>query len=95
MWSDSPPIQKPLISFYFYLDEGHVANIKSNDKDQATSKVIYFSLSTSPFSSLSQHAGGHSNFQLRQWWMNLLKQARKRKWAKQVQVHKDNHPIIT
>jgi hypothetical protein len=40
-----------------------VADKKSNGREQATSKVIYFSLSTSPFSSLSQHAGGTS-FQL-------------------------------
>jgi hypothetical protein len=41
--SGSPPIQKPPISSSFYLDEGHVADIKSNGKEQATSKVIYFS----------------------------------------------------
>jgi hypothetical protein len=40
-----------------------VADKKSNGREQATSKVIYFFLSTSPFSSLSQHAGGTS-FQL-------------------------------
>jgi hypothetical protein len=36
--SGSPPIQKPPISSSFYLDEGHVADIKSNGKEQATSK---------------------------------------------------------
>ena len=40
MGSCSTPIQKPPIPSYFYLDEGHVANIKSKGKDQACNLLL-------------------------------------------------------
>jgi hypothetical protein len=63
--SGSPPIQKPPISSGFYLDEGHVADKKSNGKEQATSKVIYFSFST------SQLTTPRPPFQLRLWLRSI------------------------